>query len=82
MEFLGNLLVVVGLIGSLIGTLWILIVAFQESVTWGLGCILLPFPLALAFVCLHWDKAGKPFLVQLAANVSLFGGLLMVGPQG
>ena len=78
MEVLAMLLIVVGIIGSLIGGIWFLVVAFQESVLWGLGCLLFT-PVALIFLIMHWDEAGKPFLVQFAAAVPLIAGMLMAG---
>ena len=38
MEVVGMMLIVVGVIGSLIGGIWFLVVAFQESALWGLVC--------------------------------------------
>jgi len=61
------------------GGLWFLVVAFQESPLWGLGCLLVA-PVSLIFLILHWDEAGKPFLVQLAGIVPMFIGIAMMGP--
>lgn len=76
MEALGMGLFVIGLIISFIGGIWLLMVAFQESVLWGLGCLLVPL-VSLFFVVIHWDKAAKPFLVSLAALVPMVGGMLI-----
>ena len=54
-------------IGALIGFVYgiiLLIKAFQTSVWWGLGYLLIPF-VALIFVFVHWDVAKKPFLMSL-----------------
>ena len=51
-----------------IGGIWVLIEAFKESILWGLGCIFIPL-VSLIFVIMHWDKAGKPFLIQLVGIV-------------
>lgn len=64
-------LLVVGVILSVVGSIWFLIVAFQESVLWGLGCMFLPF-VSLIFLISHWRDAAKPF------GVSLLGSLIMV----
>ncbi len=80
MEVLGMMLMVVGIIGALIGGIWFLVVAFQESVLWGLGCLFVPF-VSLIFLIMHWDKAGKPFLIQLAGIVPMVVGMIMMGPQ-
>ncbi len=80
MEIIGLILVVVGLVVAFIGGIWFLVVAFQESVLWGLGCFLFS-PLAIVFLVMHWDQAGKPFLVQLAGLVPMFVGMMMMGPS-
>ena len=80
MEVIGMILFFVGAIVAFIGGIWFLIAAFQESVLWGLGCIFLG-PVSLIFLILHWDAAGKPFLVQLAGVVPMFAGMMMMGPS-
>ncbi len=62
--------IIVGAVLMLIGGLWLIIEAFKESILWGLGCIFIPIA-GLIFVLMHWDKAGKPFLIQVA-GVALF----------
>jgi len=80
MEIIGMILAVVGLIVIVAGGIWFLVTAFQESPAWGLGCLLCS-PLQLVFLVTHWDKAGKPFLVQLAGAVPLFLGAMLMGPN-
>ena len=80
MEVIGMILFFVGAIVAFIGGIWFLIAAFQESVLWGLGCLVLG-PVSLIFLILHWDVAGKPFLVQLAGVVPMFAGMMMLGPS-
>ena len=80
MEVIGMILFFVGAIVAGIGGIWFLIAAFQESVLWGLGCLFLG-PVSLIFLILHWDTAGKPFLVQLAGVVPMFAGMMMMGPS-
>ena len=58
------------------GGIGFLLAAFQESLLWGLGCLLLS-PVSLIFLILHWDEAGKPFLLQLAGGLAMFVGLTM-----
>lgn len=67
MEMLGLLLWVVGGIIGLVGGIWFLVVAFKESIWWGLGCLFVPF-VGLIFLILHWSEAGKPFLVSLGGQ--------------
>ncbi len=80
MDFLGFLVFCVGAIGVLLGGLWFLVEAFQENVLLGLLCIFFP-PLQLIFLLFYWNKAGKPFLIQLAGIVVIVAGVLMVGAQ-
>lgn len=62
------LLVILG-IASLITWVWLIVVGFKESALWGIGMILLPFPLAIVFAAMHWQDAKKPFLAYLIANI-------------
>ena len=64
METLGMVLFVIGVIVSLIGGIWFLVVAFRASVWWGLGCLFIPF-VWLVFLIMHWSDAAKPFFVSL-----------------
>lgn len=70
-------LVAVGGIVMLVGGIWILVKAFQESIVWGLASLFIPI-VALVFVVTHWQDAGKPFLIYLAGlavyMVGVFGG--------
>lgn len=60
-----DILVFIGYIIIIIGGIGLLIAAFQTSIWWGLGCLLLS-PVALAFVVMNWPQAKKPFFLQLA----------------
>ena len=53
---------------SFIGGIWLLVVAFKQSVWWGLGSFFIA-PVALVFVILHWQDSKKPFLISLAGGV-------------
>ena len=67
MAILGIIFMVLGLIIGLIGGIWLLVLAFKESVLWGLCCLLVPFA-SIVFIIMHWSDAYKPFLVSLAAS--------------
>lgn len=47
--------------------IWFLVIAFQESVAWGIGCLLLPFPVGLIFTVQEWHKVRVPTLISLSA---------------
>ena len=49
-------LVYVGILLSLIGGIWLLVVAFQTSIWWGLGSLFIA-PVSLVFTILHWQVA-------------------------
>jgi len=78
MEILGLLFIFVGAVLSVVGGIWFLVVAFQESILWGLGCLLLG-PVSLIFLILHWAEAKVPFLVSLGGTVLLILGLVVGG---
>ena len=70
------ILIVVGGALYLIGIIWLLIKAFQESILWGLGSLLIPF-VGLIFAILHWAECKKPFFYALAGLVLLILGGVM-----
>jgi hypothetical protein len=68
-----------GSVVALVGAIWLLVVAFKESVWWGLGSIFIPF-VSLVFVIMHWQVSKKPFLIQVAGVVlCVVGALAMPG---
>ncbi|HWF18825.1 MAG TPA: hypothetical protein VG754_06130 [Verrucomicrobiae bacterium] len=78
MAILTLVLIGIGRIVALIGGIMFLIVAFQESVLWGIGCLLVPF-VSLIFLVLHWAEAKKTFFIQLAGLALVFIGVLIGG---
>ena len=70
MEAIGLILVVWEGSSQLLAD-YVLLVAFQENVSWGVGCLFVPF-VSLIFLMIYWDNAGKPFLVQLAVPFRWF----------
>ncbi|MGY8770298.1 MAG: hypothetical protein ACKVH8_17920 [Pirellulales bacterium] len=76
MAFLGGLLSLVGSIACLVGVIWIIVIAFKESVLWGLGCLFVPF-VVLIFAIMNWDSASKPALIVIGGiGLSVMGGVL------
>ena len=65
---------VLGTILALIGGIWLIILAFKESILWGLGCLFIPI-ISLVFVFMNWEDTKKPFLLNLV------GVVLMVLPR-
>lgn len=78
MELISFALLALGGVISIVGSVWFLIVAFQESVLWGL--VVLFFPLAsLVFLFVHADRAFAPFLVQIWGVAMVFLGAFVLG---
>ena len=73
-----GILVVIGYIVMFVGAIMLLIAAFQESVLWGIGCLLVPF-VALFFVITHWDVAKNGFLIQMGGLAIVIVGILAGG---
>ena len=66
MTVIGGILLFIGVVIALIFGIQLLILAFKESVLWGLGYIFVPF-VGLIFVIMFWDKTKGPFLKLLIA---------------
>ena len=54
-----------------LGGLWIIVLAWQKGVLWGLGCLFIP-ALQLIYVALNWKQAKSAFFLLLAGLVSCF----------
>ncbi len=68
MSSIGTILYGVGILAALVGGIWLLVVAFQESIGWGVGCLLCG-PVAIVFAIQHWEKAKVPFLIEIGGAV-------------
>lgn len=58
---------------SVVGYLWLTVVAFKRSVPWGLLVLLLSPITAIIFSLTNWFDARKPFLIYIAAFVLMLG---------
>jgi hypothetical protein len=73
--------VVVGLVGLVLavsGGLWVLVLAFRQSVLWGLGCLLIP-GCAIVFVILYRGETVRPLVINLLGWL-LVGVAAMLAP--
>ena len=77
MEIIGLALFVIGLIISFIYGIKLIIIAFQESVLWGLLYLFLPFA-NLYFIITRWPECKSPFLKTLIAIPFLIVGAVMI----
>jgi len=66
-------LIIIGALLSLAGGIWFLVVAFRQSVVWGLVVIFVPFA-SLVFLVKYWQDAKASFFVQLIGTVIYFAG--------
>jgi len=77
METVGLVLLVIGGIIGLVYGIIFLVRAFQTSIWWGLGSLLVPF-VSIIFLIMHWDVAKKPFLMSLLSIPFVIGGMLLM----
>jgi hypothetical protein len=80
MEILQLILLIVGGIIILWGSIWFLVECFRESVWWLLGCLLFT-PLQLVFLILYWGVAKKPFGLQLLGFAMVFFSMFLTDPD-
>lgn len=78
MELLGTALLFLGLAISVVAGIWFLVVAFRQSILWGLGCLFVPF-VSLIFLIVHWSEAKRPFLWSLIALIPIIAGAALSG---
>lgn len=80
MDGIGALFVLFGFVLLCIGSIWFIVTAFQESILWGLG-VLFFHPVSLIFLILGWERAKRPFFLELLGlGILLFGALVLKAP--
>ena len=73
---------VITLLMSAAGGLWLLAIAFGDSVIQGLLCMFVPFGLySLFYVATHWEETKDAFLLNVIPAVVLFAGMVVVAPM-
>lgn len=76
METIAWLLSIIGLLAGLGGAFWLAFLALDESVLWGICCVLIPFA-AVVFALLHWPKTRNPVLLYIGGvGVFILGKVL------
>ncbi len=75
----GMLLMAVGMIVYFVFAVIILIKAFKTSLLWGLGSLVLAFPVMLIFIFKNWDDTKKPFLYAVGGFVLMMVGVVLGG---
>lgn len=71
MGLIGFLWFVVSIV-SLIGFIWLCVLAFREHIGWGLAVFFLSPVAAIVFAIKHWQDAKKPFLVYAGSTTAFF----------
>lgn len=77
METIGLILVIIAMIIVFIYSIKLIIIAFQESILWGLLYLFLPFA-NLYFIVTRWGQCKNPFLKTLLAIPFLVIGAVLV----
>jgi hypothetical protein len=76
---MGTVLALIGLVVAFIGGIWLIVAAFQESVVWGLLTLFIS-PAGLIFAIMHWERGGKPLMLQVGGLVVMILGSLLSAP--
>lgn len=74
------LLILSGLLAVIAGLVWLIALAFETSLLWGVGSILLP-PVAVLYVARHWAVARKAVGLSALGVIPLVIGLTMLASQ-
>lgn len=74
-----QIVVILGLLAVVVGNLWLIVLAFKESVLWGLGTLFLPL-VGLVFAITRWQTAKLPFLIALGGLVLCIAGAVLMSP--
>ena len=74
------ILIALGLLASLVGGVWGIVVAFRRSLVWGLCYVFVPFA-ALVFLVVAWADAKRAFLLN-TIGILLMASFLLLPNQG
>lgn len=65
---LGWTFLVLGWVLAFVGSVWIIVLAWQRNILWGLVCFLVPI-VQLVYVAGHWKESKDGFFLQIAGLV-------------
>lgn len=78
---MAGILAIVGMlvmgVGGLVSCIMLLIVAFKESVVWGLASFFVPFVI-FYFVFTHWEDSKKGFLISVGGFAAMIAGAIIM----
>jgi hypothetical protein len=69
-----------GIVVNVVGGIWFFVLAFRESILWGLGCIFVPF-VALFFLVKHWKDAARPLLLCVLGAILFLSAWIFMMPD-
>ena len=78
MDFIGSALVIIGYILMAVESIWVLVLAFQDSVVLGILSLIIPFVIIYATVK-TWPESKTPLLSYLAGFAVALIGAVIVG---
>jgi hypothetical protein len=55
---------------SFVAGLWIVVLAWQKGILWGIGCLLFPL-IQLLYIALNWKETKQPFFLMLGGFASM-----------
>lgn len=71
---LSFLLIIIGSLVNIVGSIWLIIKAFKTHIAWGVTSLLIPG--ALIVYCIkHWEQTKRPFFISHGALVVAFVGI-------
>jgi len=76
---LSAVLLLVGGVIMLVGSLMFVVNAFKVSVAWGLGVLFLA-PVGLVFLVKNWKESKVSFLIQIGGLALVVAGALLGSP--
>ena len=76
---LAAVLLLVGGVIMLVGSLMFVVNAFKVSVAWGLGVLFLA-PVGLVFLVKNWKESKVSFLIQIGGLALVVAGALLGSP--
>jgi len=67
-HILGWIFLALGWVLALLGSAWIIVLAWQRSILWGLVCFLVPI-VQFLYVAAHWKESKEGFFIQISGLV-------------
>jgi len=71
------MLVILGMIAILVGAIWLIVAAFQESPVWGLAVLFFHGIASFIFLILHPEQAWRPVALEVVGVVLVMLGAAM-----